>query len=123
MAKRIDPEPMEVELRQRLDTLANENRSLQKSMDQIHELLKGSSVLNYKGVIRTFEELQIKMEKVIAQMDHWERWRQVQIAKKGTFTFKTANLFTKGLTILGGLSLAAGTIYTIIQIVGLLTNK
>lgn len=123
MATRVKPKPMELELKQRLDVLDNENRTLQKSLDQIHELLKGSAVLNYKGIIKTFEELEGKMSIIMNQMDHWERWRQVQIAKKGTFTFKTASLLTKGLAILGGVSVLVGIILGIIQVVELITKK
>ena len=108
---------MEAELKQRLDTLGNENRILQKSMDQIHDLLKGSSILNSKGIIKNFEEFEQKMEKVLSQMEHWERWRQMQIAKKGTFTFKTADLLTKGLSIIGAIATIVAVLYTVTQLV------
>jgi hypothetical protein len=117
MAKRIKPPPMELELKQRLDTLGNENRILQKSMDQILELLKGSSLLNSNGIIHDFKLFEDKMEIVLKQIEHWERWRQMQIAKKGTFTFKTADLLTKSLSIIGAVATIVAIVYTVIQIV------
>jgi len=57
------------------------------------------------------------MEKVLSQMEHWERWRQMQIAKKGTFTFKTAYVLTKGLAIIGGAATGVAIVFTILQIV------
>lgn len=107
---------MELELKQRLDVLGNENRILQKSMDQILELLKGSTLMNSKGIIEDFRTFETKMGEVVKQVEHWERWRQMQIAKKGTFTFRTADLFTKGLSIFGAASLIVTIIFTGIQI-------
>jgi hypothetical protein len=117
MGKRIKPPTMEVELKQRLDTLGNENRILQKSMDQILDLLKGSSIMNTPGLIKTFQQFEIKLEETSKKMDYFERWWELQKQKKGTFTIRTANLLTKGLAIIGGLGAAAGVVYTIIQII------
>src|SRR5687767_14630447 len=117
MAKRIKSAPMELELRHRLDELGTENKLLQKSMDQIHELLKGSTILNYKGVIKEFEEIQAIQAKLLEQMAHWERWRQNQIAKKGTFTFRTASVFTQTLAVIGGIATVVAIIYTVTQII------
>ena len=113
---------MEADLKQRLDILGNENRILQKSMDQILELLKGSSVMNTPGLIKTFQEFEVKLEEASKKMDYFERWWEIQKQKKGTFTIRTANLLTRGLAIIGGLGALAGVVYTIIQIVEHLKN-
>jgi phosphoribosylformylglycinamidine (FGAM) synthase-like amidotransferase family enzyme len=117
MAKRTKSAPMDLELKQRLDQLGSENKILQKSMDEINEWLKGSTLLNYEGVIKAFEKIQIKQGTLLEQMAHWERWRQNQIAKKGTFTFRTADLFTKMLAVIGGIATVVAIIYTITQII------
>lgn len=122
MAKIVKPPPMEADLKQRLDILGNENRILQKSMDQILELLKGSSVMNTPGLIKTFQEFEVKLEEASKKMDYFERWWEIQKQKKGTFTIRTANLLTRGLAIIGGLGALAGVVYTIIQIVEHLKN-
>lgn len=117
MAKRIKPEPMDVELKEQLTELGNENRILQKSMDQIHELLKGSSIMNTPGLIKTFQNFDIKLEQFSTKMDYFERWWEIQKLKKGTFTFNTANLLTRGMALIGGFGTLAAIVYTIIQIV------
>lgn len=118
MAKRpIKSEPMETELKQRLDTLGNENRILQKSMDQILELLKGSTVMNTPGLIKTFQSFETKLENFGLKMDYFERWWELKKLKKGTFTFNTANLLTRGMALIGGVGTLAAIVYTIIQIV------
>ena len=116
MAKIVKPPPMEAELKQRLDILGNENRILQKSMDQILDLLKGSSVMNTPGLIKTFHEFEIKLEEATKKMDYFERWWEIQKQKKGTFTIRTANLLTRGLAFIGGLGALVGIIYTVVQI-------
>lgn len=118
MAKRpIKSEPMETELKQRLDTLGNENRILQKSMDQILELLKGSTVMNTPGLIKTFQNFETKLENFGMKMDYFERWWELKKLKKGTFTFNTANLLTRGMALIGGVGTLAAIVYTIIQII------
>lgn len=117
MAKRVKPLSMEAELKQKLDTLGNENRILQKSMDQILELLKGSSIMGTPGLIKTFQQFEVKLEETSKKMDYFERWWEIQKQKKGTFTIRTANLLTRGLAIIGGAGAAAGVVYTVIQII------
>lgn len=118
MAKRLKPQPpMEVELKQKLETLGNENRILQKSMDQILDLLKGSSVMNTPGLIKSFQNFEVKIEEFSTKMDYFERWWDLQKLKKGTFTFNTANLLTRGMAIIGGVGTLTAIIYTIIQII------
>lgn len=108
---------MDVELREQLNKLGNENRILQKSMDQIHELLKGSSVMNTPGLIKTFQNFETKLENFGMKMDYFERWWELKKLKKGTFTFNTANLLTRGMALIGGVGTLAAIVYTIIQIV------
>lgn len=108
---------MEVELKQKLETLGNENRILQKSMDQILDLLKGSSVMNTPGLIKSFQNFEVKIEEFSTKMDYFERWWDLQKLKKGTFTFNTANLLTRGMAIIGGVGTLTAIIYTIIQII------
>lgn len=108
---------MDLELKQRLDTLGNENRILQKSMDQIHELLKGSSIMNTPGLIKTFQNFEVKVDEAGKKMDYFERWWELQKLKKGTFTFNTANLLTRVMVIIGGVGTVVAIVYTIIQIV------
>lgn len=117
LIKRINPPPMDLELKQRLDTLGNENRILQKSMDQIHELLKGSSIMNTPGLIKTFQNFEVKVDEAGKKMDYFERWWELQKLKKGTFTFNTANLLTRVMVIIGGVGTVVAIVYTIIQIV------
>lgn len=118
MAKRpIKSEPMETELKQRLDTLGNENRILQKSMDEILQLLKGSTVMNTPGLIKTFQSFETKLENFGLKMDYFERWWELKKLKKGTFTLNTANLLTRGMALIGGVGTLAAIVYTIIQIV------
>lgn len=117
MGKQIKQPPMDLELKQKLETLGNENRILQKSLDEIHALLKGSSVLNTPGLIKTFQTFEIKLDEASKKMDYFERWWEIQKQKKGTFTIRTANLLTRALAIIGGAGAAAGVVYTVIQIV------
>lgn len=118
MAKRnIKSEPMDLELKQKLETLGNENRILQKSLDEIHALLKGSSILNTPGIIKTFQNFEAKLESFSMKMDYFERWWELKKLKKGTFTFNTANLLTRGMALIGGVGTLAAIVYTIIQII------
>lgn len=118
MAKRLKPaEPMDLELKKQLETLGNENRILQKSMDQIHELLKGSAVMNTPGLIKTFQNFETKLENFGMKMDYFERWWELKKLKKGTFTFNTANLLVRIMTFIGGIGTLVAIVYTIIQIV------
>jgi hypothetical protein len=128
MARRAKPLPMELELKQRLDnqdskletfknSMQGDMNHLNKAMDEILGLLKGSSIMNYPGIIKSFQLFEEKMETTIAQMEHWERWRQNQIAKKGTFTFRTATLFTKTLAVIGGIATLSSVIYGILEII------
>ena len=115
MAKRT--KPMEIELKRRLDEQDADIKLLHKTMREILDLLKGSSIMNSPGIIKNFQEFEIKLEQALSQMDHIERWRQIQIAKRGTFTFKTANMFTRGLSIIGGLATLVAIAYSITQII------
>lgn len=128
MAKRKPT--MDAELKLRLDTLQGEFKTvtsefkiINENMTEINKLLKGSAVLNYKGVIEHFKDIQSKQENVVSQMEHWERWRQMQIAKKGTFTFKTADLLTKGLSIIGAVATTVAVVFTVLQIVDWFESK
>lgn len=107
---------MDAALEKRLDDQDHQIEILLKQTLQVMELLKGSELLNYPGVINTLKTITEHVGRIDSMVQHMERWRQVQIAKKGTFTFKTASLVTKGMAILGGISLVAGIIYTFLQI-------
>lgn len=114
---------MDLELKTRLDTLQSDFKLvtgeftiIKENMIEINKLLKGSAVLNYKGVIEHFKDIQTKQDTVVGQMEHWERWRQMQIAKKGTFTFRTADLLTKGLSIIGAVATIVAIVFTVLQI-------
>lgn len=108
---------MEAELKRRLDEQDGEIKLLRKTMKEILDLLKGSSIMNTPGIIKNFQEFETKLQEAVSQMEHIERWRQMQIAKKGTFTFKTANLFTRGLSFIGGVATLVAIAYSIIQII------
>jgi hypothetical protein len=108
---------LNVTLKQRLDSQDEDIKLLHKTMREILDLLKGSSIMNTPGIIKNFQEFETKLETALAQMDHIERWRQIQISKAGTFTFKTANLFTRGLSVIGGLATLAAIGYTITQLI------
>lgn len=104
-------------LKDRLDAQDRNHENLMDSIEKVFELLKGSTIMNYPGIIKQFQDMEDKMEKLLSQIAHWERWRQNQIAKKGTFTFKTANLLTRGLSVIGGVATIVAIIYTITQII------
>lgn len=104
-------------LKDRLDAQDRNHENLMDSIEKVFELLKGSTIMNYPGIIKQFQDMEDKMETLLNQIAHWERWRQNQIAKKGTFTFKTANLLTRGLSIIGGVATIVAIIYTITQII------
>jgi hypothetical protein len=130
MAKSIKHTAMEPELRQRLDAqdqeietfkreIQGDMRILNKTMNEILDLLKGSSIMNTPGIIKSFRDFEGKLDETISKMEHWERWRQNQIAKKGTFTFRTATLFTQSLAVIGGVATLSAIVYTILQIIDL----
>jgi hypothetical protein len=131
MARKVKPTSMEVELRQRLDSqdkeleafkkeIQGDMRILNKTMNEILDLLKGSSIMNTPGIIKSFREFEGKLDDTISKMEHWERWRQNQIAKKGTFTFRTATLFTQTLAVIGGIATLSSVVYGILQIIELI---
>lgn len=123
MAKIEKPKPMDEALKKRLD---DQDKQIDILLDQTHQvmqLLKGSELLNYPGLINVLKETNRHLNEIDKTVQHMERWRQVQIAKKGTFTFKTADILTKCLTVFGAISLLAGTIYTIIQIIDLVSKQ
>jgi hypothetical protein len=117
MAKRIKPIPMEVELKKRLDEQDKTMEVLNRTMQQVLDLLKGSSNMNTPGLIKTFKEFEVTVEEAKKRMDYFERWWELQKMKKGTFTFRTANLLTRGLSIIGGVAAMSGIVYTVVQIV------
>jgi hypothetical protein len=117
MAKRVKPIPMEVELKKRLDDQDRTMDVLNRTMNQVLDLLKGSSVMNTPGLIKTFQDFEEKLEDHKKSIAYFERWWEIQKMKKGTFTFRTANLLTRSLAIIGGALSLSGIIYTIIQIV------
>jgi hypothetical protein len=122
MAKRIKPIPMEVELKKRLDEQDRTMEVLNRTMQQVLDLLKGSSVMNTPGLIKTFQDFEVKLEDHKKSIAYFERWWELQKMKKGTFTFRTANLLTRSLSIIGGIAATAGIIYTVIQIVEHIKN-
>jgi hypothetical protein len=116
MAKRQKPAPMEVELKKRLDEQDHTMEVLNKTMNQVLDLLKGSEMMSTPGLIKTFKDFEVRMADFKEKMDYFERWWDLQKMKKGTFTFKTANLLTRGLSIIGGAGALAAMVYTIIKI-------
>jgi hypothetical protein len=117
MAKRTKPRLMDTQLEKRLDDQDEQIQILLKHVFQAMELIKGSELLNYPGIIKTLETIHEQLDKIDNTVQHMERWRQVQIAKKGTFTFRTANLFTQTLSVIGGVATVVAVIYTVIQII------
>jgi hypothetical protein len=117
MAKGQKPKLMDPALEKRLDDQDAQIQTVLKHVFQAMDLIKGSSVLNYPGIIDQLKKITEQLNKIDAMVQHMERWRQIQIAKKGTFTFRTANLFTQTLSVIGGAATVVAIIYTIIQIV------
>lgn len=115
MAKK--EKPMEVELKQRLDDQDEKTEILQKTTLQVLDLLKGSSMMNTPGIIKSFQDFTTRMDKFEEKMDYFERWWDLQKLKKGTFTFKTANLLTRGSSLVGIIATLAAVVYTILQII------
>jgi hypothetical protein len=113
---------MEVELKKRLDEQDRTMEVLNRTMQQVLDLLKGSSVMNTPGLIKTFQDFEVKLEDHKKSIAYFERWWELQKMKKGTFTFRTANLLTRSLSIIGGIAATAGIIYTVIQIVEHIKN-
>lgn len=116
MAKREKPPPMELELKRRLDEQDKGMEVLNKTMQQVLELLKGSSMMNTPGVIKTFQDFIVRMDDFEKKMDYFERWWDLQKLKKRTYSMRTANLLTRGSSMVGIIATIAAVIYTIIQI-------
>lgn len=117
MAKRIKPPPMELELKKRLDEQDGHMDILKKTMQQVLDLLKGSEMMNNPGLIKSFKDFEVRMDEFKQKMDYFERWWDLQKMKKGTFTFKTANLLTRGLSLIGGVATLVAIVYTITQLI------
>lgn len=108
---------MDAALKKRLDDQDEQIQIILKHVFQAMDLIKGSAVLNYPGIIDNLKTITEQLNKIDSMVAHMERWRQIQIAKKGTFTFKTASLLTQGLALIGGIATLAGIVFTVTHII------
>lgn len=82
---------------------------LDRSMKEILGLLKGSAIMDSKGLIAGMKEMKDSMGVILTDLQHLQRWKKLMQDSKGTLTIRLSVLFTRALAIIGGL----GTIVAI----------
>lgn len=82
---------------------------LEGSMKEILGLLKGSFIMDSKGMIGDVKEMRTSIGQVISDIAHLQRWKKMMQDSKGTLTIRLSVLFTRALAIIGGI----GTIVAI----------
>lgn len=82
---------------------------LDRSMKEILGLLKGSAIMDSKGLISNMKDLKDSVGTMVSDIAHLQRWKKMMQDSKGTLTIRLSVLFTRALAIIGGL----GTIVAI----------
>lgn len=82
---------------------------LEGSMKEILGLLKGSFIMDSKGMISDVKEMRGSITQIVSDIAHLQRWKKMMQDSKGTLTIRLSVLFTRALAIIGGL----GTIVAI----------
>lgn len=82
---------------------------MEGSMKEILGLLKGSFIMDSKGMISDVKEMRVSITQIVSDIAHLQRWKKMMQDSKGTLTIRLSVLFTRTLAIIGGL----GTIVAI----------
>lgn len=79
-------------------------------LKDISRLLKGSVNLNMQGLVPLINELDTKIQTIIQDIAHLQRWKKMIQSKSEAITSKRNLLFTQILAVIGG----GGTLTAII---------
>ena len=79
-------------------------------LDQLSQLIKGSSSLNIEGVLPMLRTMKTTQEKIVTDVQHLQNWREKEIESKGTISIKTSILITRVLAIIGAIGVLVGAV-------------
>lgn len=90
-----------------LEGLQGDNTVLEKSMKEILDLLKGSFIMDSKGLIQNMKEMREISNHTKTELSTISLWVKNFEDSKGTLTIRFSVLFTRVLAVIGGLGVVA----------------
>lgn len=90
-----------------LEGLQGDNTVLEKSMKEILDLLKGSFIMDSKGLIQNMKDMREIADNTKTELSTMALWIKNFEDSKGTLTIRFSVLFTRILAVIGGLGVVA----------------
>lgn len=90
-----------------LEGLQGDNTVLEKSMKEILDLLKGSFIMDSKGLIQNMKDMREIADNTKTELSTMALWIKNFEDSKGTLTIRFSVLFTRVLAVIGGLGVVA----------------
>lgn len=90
-----------------LEGLKGNDIVLEKSMKEILDLLKGSFIMDSKGLIQNMKDMREMSDHTKTELSTISLWIKNFEDSKGTLTIRFSVLFTRVLAVIGGLGVVA----------------